>query len=264
LTRYRLLAACILLCAIAAPAGATPVISSSFFYTANWAPNDLVSQPEGAFVFVGAIVNPASTSDPISSLSVVGTQGSLTQPLSFNPYVQTRYPGLYQALMPLAGAVTGVGWSITATDGTGSSAPSVTAPIFNPVVLPFVSDISVSDASTTPTVSWTLPDLTTYSVDSVFVRIIDANTENQLFFQAELGGSPLATSLEVPDGILQPGQSYIYRVSLVDFGPGGFENTSYAFSGATTVPEPATSTLLLAGLGVGLLRARSQRSAGVS
>jgi hypothetical protein len=194
------------------------VVSSSFFYTANFAPNGLVSQPEGAFVFVGAIVNPASTSDPISSLSVVGKQGSLTQPLSFNPYVQTRYPGLYQALMPLAGAVTGVGWSITATDGTGSSAPSVTAPISNPVVLPFVADISVSDASTTPTVSWTLPDLTTYSVDSVFVRIIDANTENQLFFQAELGGSPLATSLEVPDGILQPGQTYIYRVSLVDFG----------------------------------------------
>ncbi len=223
---------------------AVPVVSS-YFYTSNIGPSDLASLPEGQFVSVVAIVDPASTADSISSLTVVGTQGSLSLPMSFSPYVQGLFPGLYQGLLPLAGAVTSVGWSITASDSTGPSAPSVTGTILNPVALPLATDISVSDASATPTVSWTLPDLTGYSVDDVVrVRVIDADTEVQLL-QAELTLDVM--SFVVPAGLLTPGRSYVYRVAL---NGGDFQNTSLAFSDPTRVSEPRALALVMAALGL--------------
>jgi hypothetical protein len=118
-------------------------------------------------------------------------------------------------------------------------------PNANPQLLPFVTDITVSDTSSTPTVSWTLPDLTGFDVDQARFRIIDANTEVHFFNQL----LPTATtSFNVPAQLLVPGGSYIYAVVLQDEEIDGFENSSTAFSGVTRVPEPGILTLLLAAL----------------
>ena len=261
-TRFQmLLLASAMLAATAAPVGATPVVSFADFYTDRFAPSPLASFPVGDFVAIVASIDGASTPDPISSLSVEATQGSSTVALNYSSSVALISPGLYSTRIPFAGAVTSVGWSITATDSTGTSAPVFTPPIVSPALLPFVTDIAVSDMSTTPTVSWTLPDLTGFSVDLARIRIIDANTGLQLF-GAQLP-TIASTSFMVPFGILAPGGSYVYRVSLADQAGGTLDNQSNAFSGVATVPEPGTLTLLLAGLtGIGGVRAWVRARAG--
>jgi hypothetical protein len=229
-----------------------PVITLNEFYTDRYAPHPLSHSPVGDFVRVLAGIDRASTTDPLSSLSVQATQGSLLLNLNYFPYSDLILDPLYLVYMPFAGAETGVGWTITASDSTGTSAPVFTPAIGAPVLLPFVTNIAVSDTSATPTVSWTLPDLTGFSVDLIRLRIVDVSTELQLTNFALPASS---TSFTVPDGILVSGKSYIYRVILFDQAVGlGTENRSNAFSGITTVPEPGTGMLLLAAL-IGLVGA---------
>jgi len=256
-TRFQtLILAGAVLAAAAAPVGAAPIISFSDFYTDRYAANPLSSLPDGDFVQINAGIASASTPDPVSSLSVAATQGSLTVPLNYFPFTGSIFDPLFSQWISFAQAETGIGWTITATDSTGTSAPVFTPAIAAPVLLPYATDVTVSDTSTTPTVSWTLPDLTGFSVDLVRFRIIDASSEALLTNETL---SPAATSFMVPDGILAPGESYIYRVILVDQA-NTIENSSNAFSSVTTtVPEPGTLTLLLAAL-TGFGAARRGRS----
>jgi hypothetical protein len=227
----------------AAPASAAPTFTSTFHATDRFTANPLASLPDGDFVQIAASVLGTSTSDAFASLSVVATQGMSTVPLSFFPFTAPIIANpVYLAFIPFAGAPTG-SWSITATDSMGTSAPALTPPIAAPQLIPFVTGVTVSDASTTPTVSWSLPGLAGFDVDQARIRIIDAVSEVQLFTTA----FPTATtSFLVPPDILQPGGSYIYRVSLEDleFDP--------AFGLTEVVPEP--TGLTLGGLGaLGLL-----------
>jgi hypothetical protein len=199
---------------------------------------------EGDFIQIALTIDRFSTPDPLSSLRVEATQGALSVPLPHIPQTALLFSPLYAAFIPFAGAPTG-SWSITATDSAGTSAPVTTLPISHPVLLPSATDVRVSDAGTTPTVSWTLPDLTGFKVDAIQVRIIDASNELSLF------GADVAlstTSFRVPRGILTPGSSYIYMVLLEDRASegGGFEAWSHAFSGILRVPEPAAPVLILA------------------
>jgi hypothetical protein len=239
---------------VAAPARALPVIDYWDFLTLRNISSSLSSITAGDFALVVAQVSGASTPDPISSLSVQATQGMLTMPLDFNAhaYPATAPDAFYFALMPLATAETGIGWSITATDSTGTSLPVFAAPIGNPVLLPFVTGIAVSDTGTTPTVSWTLPSLTGFSVDLIRFRITDASTENWLL-NTELPAS--STNFLVPAGVLSPGGTYVYTVTLEDGGSSSqiIENESSAFSGVTRVPEPGALMLVLAALGLVLV-----------
>jgi hypothetical protein len=224
----------------AAPVGATPIISFVYGHTVRNAPNPL-SIPDGDFLELGAGISSSSTPDPISSLSVQATQGLLTLPLNYNPRTAALFDPLFNRYIPLAEARPEIGWTITATDSTGTTDPTFTEGIANPVLLPFVTGITVSDSSTTPTVSWTLPDLTGFSVDEIRLRIIDASTEANLFESTPL---PIATtSFMVPNGILTSGKSYVYRVILDQ----NFEWSS-TFSGVTRVPEPGALVVVLAAL----------------
>jgi hypothetical protein len=232
----------------AAPTTATPIIDSVFSFSDRWGPNSLPSAPEGDYVQLGAFIAGASTSDPLASLQVQATQRASTVPLIYNPSTAPIYADpLYAALIPFAGAMAAIGWTITATDSTGTSAPAFTIP-FNPVLLPFASNVAVSDLTPTPTVSWALPDLSGFAVDGIELRVIDARTESQRFL-ASL--PPDSTSFSVPAGILSPGESYVHRVILN--APSARSN---AFSQATSVPEPERLALVLAALGGAVLARR--------
>jgi hypothetical protein len=257
--RLLILVAAVLV-AMAAPAGASPIIVSQppnapEAARTNFAPNSLATFPEGDFLSLYAAIRNPSTPDPISSLSVQATQGSLTVPLTFASTYGLVLEGgnaPYTAFIPFAGVPTG-SWTITATDSTGTSEPALTPAIANPQLLPFVTNITVSDTSAAPTVSWSLPDLTGFDVDRTILYIQDGTTEHFLF---GWDLTTATTSFAVPRGFLVPGRSYLYAVELEDSHSGTFaghtENSSFAFSGVTRVPEPAILMLLLAALaGIG-------------
>jgi len=131
-------------------------------------------------------------------------------------------------------------WSYTVTDSTGSVS-GLFSLIADPEGLPFVQNLAVSDSSATPTVSWDLPDLTSFDVDRIQLRVIDADTSQQIF-RAFLGAN--ATSYQLPTGALKMGGSYYYRVVLEDLANGQLENRSNTFSDvAVRVPEPGSLAL---------------------
>jgi hypothetical protein len=236
------------LAAMAAPARATPSLEYWDAFTWRRGPNPLPSFSEGEFLVIWANVLGSSTPDPVSNLSVKATQGLLTVPLSYAPeFALVPGENVYIASIPLAGADTRTAWNITATDSTGTSAPFFTPGILNPMLLPLVTGITVSDAGTTPTVSWTLPNLTGFSVDNIRLWVIDANSEGILLNNIVVPAA--TTSVTVPGGLLTLGGSYFYAVGLEDSYPGGTaENVSDTFSGVTRVPEPGALMLMLAAL----------------
>ena len=245
--------------AAAVPAAATPLLVSTFNATDRFDVHSLASLPQGDFVQVAAGLLGASTSDPFASLTVTAVQGG-SQALTFFPFTAPIIVDpTYLAFIPFLGAPTG-SWSITATDTTGPSLAMLSPAIANPQLVPYVTGISVSDQSTTPTVSWTLPGLAGFDVDQARIRVIDAVSEVQLFQQV----LPTAvTSFVIPPALLTPGGSYVYRVSLEDLELDTFglhvENRSNAFSNVSAVPEPGVLTLMIGSMGAALARWRRRR-----
>lgn len=243
----RWLFSCLAMFAAVAPSVAAPVVNSAAFAVDRRAPNTVPG-------FTGVLREQTlwsmfvSTAGPCSGVSVVVSRAGNT---SFNLNLDTGpiFPacnlsqdsipfGSTASLLSFAGQTNP--WSYTVTDSSGSVS-GLFPLIANPQALPFAQDILVSDASTTPTVSWTLPDLTGFDVDRVRVRVIDTDTRTQIF-QANLAAN--ATSYTFAPGVLQLGGSYFYRVTIDDLENGLLENRSNAFSAvATRVPEPGSLAL---------------------
>jgi hypothetical protein len=250
---FRLLASA---CAVLASstAHAVPEIAWAVNFTFRAAPNPLSSLPAGDFIEIGAGVDPGSTPDPVSSLQLEAIR-SLSAPPRILPYSPETAPlefaPAYFVNIPFAGAPTS-SWLITASDSTGTSAPVSTGAIAHPQLLPFITDIAVSDSSTTPTVSWTTPDLTGFDVDESSIRVIETDSELHLY-QFDLGPPTSTMSFTIPDGLLISGESYLYMVVLTDQESGRLENWSSSFSPVTRVPEPGALALLLFALSTSAL-----------
>jgi hypothetical protein len=250
--RIRFARAVALACALAAtafgsPLAAAPFIVSASHFTDRFAPNAVPGLPTGDKVQVTISIAGGSTSDPFPSITAVALQGATSIPLTFFPNTAPIIiDPVYLAFIDFNAALTG-SWTVTATDSAGTSAAVLTPAIGNPQFVPFVTGISVSDASLTPTVMWSVPDLTGFDIEQTRIRIIEAATGLQIF-QTPLALA--ATSFDVPAGLLLPGVDYVYRISLEDLESDTFglhvENRSNAFSSIARAPEPATLALVIA------------------
>jgi hypothetical protein len=140
---------------------AAPTITNTLFFTDRYAANAAPGFAgfNGDYLTWNVFL---TSSDPASAISVttsrpplgpfqmafVGTVGSILP-----GYVYARGTSFDPAL------IAGGAWTAMATDSTGTATASF-VPLLDPELLPFISGVSVSDHSLTPTISWTLPDLT--------------------------------------------------------------------------------------------------------
>jgi hypothetical protein len=245
------------------PASAAPVITLLGYYTDRYAPN---SVPNFATAITSNHVQwdvQLISSDPSNLVSVIATRPPNVQfslfvqgsPIFSNYLFSPRsVPFTEQGLLAFAASLPP--WGFTATDTTGSTSGQFPT-IADPELLPFAFDIEVSDSSRTPTVSWSLPDLTAFDVDRVRLRAIDAISGLQVF---QIALSATATSFTLPDSALTFGHSHFYRVMIEDLNNGSMENRSNAFSlVATTVPEPGSLALAALILGAAIIGLRRRR-----
>lgn len=250
--------------ALSTGAYSAPVVTFLGFYTDRYAPN---SVPNFATAVTGNHTQwdvQLISSDPANVVSVIATRPGGVQfnlffqgsPI-FSDYLFSRRSVPFTEQGLLAFAASSPPWGFVATDTSGSTSGFFPT-IQDPELLPFAFDVEASDHGTTPTISWSLPNLSGFDVDRIRLRAIDAANGSQIF-QTNLAAD--ATSFTLPAGVLLGGHSYYYRVILEDLNNGLLENRSNAFSAvATTVPEPGSLGLLvLALLAIGIAIRRRQR-----
>ena len=244
----------LLVASAATAASAAPVIQSPQFYTDRWAASAAFPTLNGDYLHLFTqVISPDLPAD----VSAVATQGALVRPLNFftGPIFAEKNFERFLTNTALTGA-----WDLAVTDTSGTATGSFAA-IADPQFLPLMQNVQVVANGTTPTVTWTLPDLSGFDVDAIRVRAVVSATASQIFESALLPTS--TTSFTLPAGVLSLGTGYEFRVLLDDFAGGRLENRSNTFSSiyvaAAPIPEPETYALMLAGLGVLGAAARRRR-----
>ena len=234
--------------ALSTGAYSAPIVTFLGYYTDRYAPN---SVPTFATAIVGNYAQwdvQLTSSDPANAVSVIATRPGniqfnlffLGSPI-FSDYLFSRRSVPFTEQGLLAFAASSPPWGFVATDTSGS-ASGFFPTIQDPELLPFAFDVEASDHGTTPTITWSLPNLSGFDVDRIRLRAIDAANGSQIF-QTNLAAE--ATSFTLPAGVLLAGHSYYYRVILEDLNNGSPENRSNAFSAVgTAVPEPGSLGLL--------------------
>jgi hypothetical protein len=230
--------------AYSGPVGAVPIttFSSPVHFRSNDGPNS-VGVPVGDHAFTG-ILNVS----PTAATSVSATQGSVTRSLPFTSF--TVFPTLFRSIDPFDPALTGP-WAITGINGPDGAGPLFTNAIANAQLLPFAENLVLTGTSATPTLSWTLPSLVGFDVNSTRIFIYNDATDD-VIANPLLAGTP--TQFTVPSGLLLAGVPYVFAVILNDDESFGLESRSQSFTQTPyVIPEPGSALLLgfgLIGLGV--------------
>ena len=237
-------------------ASALPVIQSEQFYTDRWGPSVSFPTLQGDYLHLFTAVNSA---DAPADVSAVATQGALVRQLNFftGPIFAEKNFERYLTNTTLTGP-----WDLTVTDSSGS-ANGTFAAIADPEFLPLVLGLQAVGDGLTPTLTWTMPDLTEFDVDGIRARVVNAATSAQIF-QSDLLPSS-TTSFDVPAGLLVAGTTYEFRVILDDFAGQLLENRSNTFSPLYTatvaaVPEAETWAMMFGGLALVSAFVRRRRS----
>jgi hypothetical protein len=199
-------------------------------------------------VQVGGWVSPSAG----TTVSAVNT---VTNEMIAVPFFPTpSQPDQFDAFLPINQNQMNGQWVLTATNG-GMDTVAVTNVVGQePADLPFVLDLAISDGPT-PTVSWTLPDLTGVPVSRLRVRILD---EQGLVLSTSASFNPFVTTSFVVSNPLNAG-NYYARVMLETLVPGGLQNRSSTIEAFTVVPVPAALPLLVSALGLAGFGIRKRR-----
>ncbi len=213
-------------------------ISGPFNFTDNRGPNSLGFSVGGRLVFGAISITPSGT-----LTTATATQGSTSLPLIFDP--TPLFPNQYDRSIPFDPSLTG-SWTINAMRSGVLATPVLTNPIPVPRLLPLVHNLDVEGTGLTPTLTWELPDLTGMSVE-IRIRAFRATTREQFFSSAPLGAT--ATTFTIPSGVLQDGQSYVFRVMLRELATlpqfGTVEvNRSSTFTQCVTAPLTALTNFI--------------------
>jgi hypothetical protein len=226
-------------------------ISGQFNFRDNRGPN-----PVGVVAGDRNLVGATNITPSGAGTTVEATQGAVTLVVPFLPF--TALPNSHSTSFPFDPALVGA-WTITATDAAGP-VTALTNPIPNPEVMPLVTNVQVIGTDVTPTVSWTLPDLTGLGVDRELVRVLDLDrtvfgtVKDVIFVSANL---PVGTTaFTIPNGLLHVGGHYAFDVMVDDFtsvagGPLFLQNRSETFTPTpfSPVPEPSTLGLMIFSVG---------------
>jgi hypothetical protein len=221
------------------------VMSSAWFFAADAAPLTITNPfssvrnfgpsffgPATEMMVVGAQISPSG-----SSTTAVATQGSTTLLLRFGG--SPTLPNNYVGNIPYSSALTGA-WSITAMNGADSAGPVLTNVVPFVETIPLVSNLAILNDGSTPTLTWTLPNLTGFTVNTVLVTVYDSNGSAQDIFNLGAGATSFTLPATEPTAPLIPGVQYYFQVTLGYYDPAyGLIDDSETFTQSAFSVPPA-------------------------
>jgi hypothetical protein len=151
---------------------------------------------------------------------------------AFMHFAQPSTPDLYvlfQRVEPRSSAP----WRVVAERDGVKSAPVSTRGLARAWEVPLAKDVRVAGRSTMPRVSWALPDLSGRTIGRIRVVVRGEPRVHGRFMSALYASDGLpatATSFTIPQGVLKPGERYVFQVSLEDMEGSEVRNRSMSFS----------------------------------
>jgi hypothetical protein len=156
---------------------------------------------------------------------------------AFTHFAQPSTPDLYvlfQRVEPRSSAP----WRIVAERDGIKSAPVPSLGLAQAWQVPLAKDVRVAGKGAMPRVNWALPDLGRRVIARIRVVVRGEPRVHGRFMSAlYTSGSlpPTATSFAIPQGVLKPGERYVFQVSLEDMEGSEVRNRSMSFSEPYTV-----------------------------
>jgi PEP-CTERM motif len=262
---------------IAPHVAAAPVIASGsdFAFTDNRGPNSVGVTPGWKLIVGSTNITPSGGSTTATATHVPAGSGP-DYTLTFFP--APLFPNQYAVVTPYTGQ-TGQ-WALVATDGSGSSAPTITHVLDHPMMLPLITGLTASGPLLTPHLTWDPVNPTVFPSAcvpagnpnptcglgfefynyQVEIRVVTGTPGNPapLIFSSAVIPTSAPAVFDVPANVLTGGQTYLFGIRLDDneleaiLPSGAFvsplENRSTAFLEFSTVPEPASLAMLATGV----------------
>jgi hypothetical protein len=147
-------------------------------------------------------------------------------------FAQPSTPDLY-VLFQRVEPQSSMPWRVVAERDGIKSAPVPTPGLARAWQVPLVKDVRVAGKGAMPRVSWALPDLGGRAIGRIRVVVrgeprVHGRFMSQLYSSDSLPAA--TTSFTIPQGVLKPGERYVFQVTLEDLEGGEVKNRSMTFS----------------------------------
>ena len=151
---------------------------------------------------------------------------------AFIHFAQPSTPDLY-ILFQRVDQRSSAPWRVVAERDGIKSAPVPTQGLARAWQVPLAKDVRVAGKGAMPRVSWALPNLVGRAIGRIRVAVRGEPRVHGRFMSALYTSDGLpatATSFTIPQGVLKPGERYVFQVSLEDMEGGEVRNRSMSFS----------------------------------